>query len=67
VPAAAAAGDRSMPWSYRVWWLIAFCALGIGLAIEADAPASPSVAEAAVAAPAAPAAVAAGQRAGRGV
>jgi hypothetical protein len=27
-----------MPWSYRVWWLIAFCALGIGLAIEADAP-----------------------------
>lgn len=25
--------------SHRIWWAIAFCALGIGLAIEADAPA----------------------------
>ena len=26
--------------SYRIWWLIAFCAFGIGVAIEADAPGS---------------------------
>ena len=25
--------------SYRVWWLIAFWALGIGVAIELEAPA----------------------------
>jgi hypothetical protein len=41
--------------SHRIWWLIAFCALAIGVAIEADAPAEPPAAESSAAVPAAPA------------
>jgi hypothetical protein len=32
--------------SHRIWWVIAFCALGIGLAIEGDAPADKAAASA---------------------
>jgi len=45
--------------SYRIWWLIAFCALGIGVAIEAEAPAATVGAQQSARAPAPPATVAA--------
>ncbi len=61
LPAADAAGVRSMSASHRIWWLIAFCALAIGVAIEADAPAEPPAAESSAAA-AAPASLAARAR-----
>jgi hypothetical protein len=55
-----------MPSAHRIWWLIAFCALGIGLAIEADAPAASSASTgSAVATPAAATSLVAVQRAGR--
>jgi hypothetical protein len=38
-----------MPTSYRIWWLIACCAVVIGLAIEADTPAERQAAESAAA------------------
>jgi hypothetical protein len=35
--------------SHRIWWLIAFCALGIGIAIDADAPGGKPAAQSAAA------------------
>jgi hypothetical protein len=43
-----------MPTSHRIWWLIAGCALAIGIAIEADTPSARATTETA-AAPSAPA------------
>jgi hypothetical protein len=48
--------------SYRVWWLLAFWALGVGVAIELERPDSNDKAEPQAAAHAAPASVA--ERAG---
>lgn len=45
--------------SYRIWWLIAFCALGIGVAIEAEVPADTGAAEQSARAHVPPATVAA--------
>lgn len=53
-----------MPTSYRIWWLIACCALAIGLLIEADAPGEQ--APAAVTAVPAPTSLAARPRHDRG-
>jgi len=35
----ASRSNHSATAPYRIWWLIAFCALGIGVAIEMEAPA----------------------------
>jgi len=52
--------------SYRVWWLLAFWALGVGLAIELEAPKGDRNGEPRAEAPAAPATVAARTSPGRG-
>jgi hypothetical protein len=45
--------------SYRIWWLIAFWALAVGIAIEVQAPEGAGEADAQAASRAAPSAVAA--------
>jgi len=52
--------------SYRIWWLIAFCALAIGIAIEMDTPADPDAAEQSASARAMPAPLAAQSAKGGG-
>jgi len=47
--AAVTAASSRMPTSYRIWWLIAGCALAIGIAIEADTPSARAAAETAAA------------------